>query len=189
MAKGIRFFVMDVDGTLTDGRIYFGRAGEELKVFDVKDGYAIKCMLPASGIVPVVITARDCKMLELRCVELGVEELHQGAAEKLDVLLEVMERWSVQDEAEYSLANVAYIGDDILDLQCMVPVAEAGGVAGCPADAAPEVAAKANYVCSKPGGRGAVREFAEYVRRIDERLSYHPSVSCRRSSEGNRNDE
>ena len=163
MADGIRFLVMDVDGTLTDGRIYFGPSGEVLKVFDVKDGYAIKCMLPEMAIVPVVITARESKMLELRCKELGIVELHQGASVKLDKLMDVLRVWSEKDGSEYTLKNAAYIGDDILDLQCMRPISAAGGIAACPVDAVAEVVSAADYVCKAPGGRGAVREFVEWI--------------------------
>ena len=166
MAKqvaSIRFLVMDMDGTLTDGRIYFGPEGEALKAFDVKDGYAIKCMLPEMGVVPVVITARESKMVELRCEELGVKELHQGAFDKLSTLIAILESYSERDSCGYTLGNVAYIGDDILDLQCMRPVKDADGIVGCPSNAVREVSEIADFQCLAEGGRGAVREFIDYL--------------------------
>lgn len=148
----IKLFVMDVDGTLTDGKIYMGNDGEVFKAFDIKDGYAINEMLPAMGIIPVIITGRNSKIVENRAKELHITELYQGKYDKLDTLLEVMKKYNCTKE------NVAYIGDDILDLVCM----EQCGLTACPADAVEEVRQKVTYVCQKNGGEGAVREFIKY---------------------------
>lgn len=153
----IRFLVMDVDGTLTDGKIYMGAAGEAFKAFDIKDGYAIKEQMPSCGIIPVIITARTSEMLRRRCDELGITELHQGCRDKMQCLSDILARYGA------TLADVAYIGDDILDLQCIGPVAAAGGLAGCPANAAPQVIAASNFVAPHNGGDGAVRDFLEYI--------------------------
>lgn len=161
--RRIRFLVMDVDGTLTDGKIYMGCDGELFKAFDVKDGCGIKEILPGHGIVPVIITARESVILERRCAELGVSELHQGERDKLSCLRRVLGEWSAQDGRSYSLANVAYIGDDIPDLSCLVPVREQGGLAACPADAARQVLDASEYVCRRAGGCGAVRELIELL--------------------------
>lgn len=155
----VRWLVMDVDGTLTDGKVYIGPSGEVFKAFDIKDGLGIHEILPELGIVPVVITGRSSAMLERRCVELGIAELHQGVSDKLSKLREIVERGGG------SLADVAYIGDDLNDLACMRAVQEAGGVTGCPSDAAGSVARICGFVVSRPGGSGAVREFIEWLGR------------------------
>ena len=162
MAK-IKFLVMDVDGTLTDGKIYMGENGELLKIFDIKDGCGIKDILPKSGIVPIIITARDSKILLNRCKELEIVHIHQGTRDKISKLDEIITSMSAADNIEYSYSNCAYIGDDILDLQCMEPIKQAGGIVGCPADAARKVLDLADFISSKSGGNGAVREFIEWI--------------------------
>ena len=158
----IKFLVMDVDGTLTDGKIYMGVDGEAFKAFDIKDGYALHTLLKEHGIIPVIITARKSPMVEHRCKELGVTEIHQGIMNKLDCLKGILEKYSSADQ-QYDLSNVAYIGDDLLDLQCMKPITEAGGIAGCPSNAVRGVIAACSYVAPNKGGEGAVRDFAEYL--------------------------
>ena len=158
----IKFLVMDVDGTLTDGKIYMGVDGEAFKAFDIKDGYALHTLLKEHGIIPVIITARKSPMVEHRCKELGVTEIHQGIMDKLDCLKGIFEKYSSADQL-YDLPNVAYIGDDLLDLQCMKPITEAGGIAGCPSNAVKEVIAVCSFVAPNKGGEGAVRDFAEYL--------------------------
>ena len=162
----IRLLVMDVDGTLTDGKIYMSENGETFKVFDIKDGYGIKHILREYGIIPVIITARESKILERRCKELDIFDLYQGMSNKLDKLNDVIKKYSKIDDVDLSFKNVAYIGDDILDLQCMLPIREAGGVVGCPADAVRPVQEISNFVSSRNGGSGAVREFIDYVLKI-----------------------
>ncbi len=159
----IRFLVMDVDGTLTDGKIYMGQEGELFKAFDIKDGYGVKCLLPEANIIPVVITARNSRIVENRCREMGVTELHQGKMNKYETLLKVLKKYSESDNTEYTLANVAYMGDDLLDLQCMKPIKEAGGYVACPNDAVDEVKNIANYVSVKNAGNGAVREIIDKI--------------------------
>jgi len=158
----IKFLVMDVDGTLTDGKIYMGVDGEAFKAFDIKDGYALHTLLKEHGIIPVIITARKSPMVEHRCKELGVIEIHQGVMNKLDCLKGILEKYSSADQ-QYDLSNVAYIGDDLLDLQCMRPISEAGGIAGCPSNAVKDVIAACSFVASNKGGEGAVRDFAEFL--------------------------
>ena len=106
----IKLLVMDVDGTLTDGKINMGPNGELFKAFDIKDGYAINEMLPAHGIVPAIITGRISSIVENRARELHIDELYQGKHDKLDTLRELMQKYACSRE------NVAYIGDDILDI-------------------------------------------------------------------------
>ena len=155
MKNRIKYLVMDVDGTLTDGKIYIGLNGEEVKVFNIKDGCGIHDILPKCGIVPVIITGRFSKMLEIRCNELGIKELHQSVKDKLAKLKEVI--------GSESLLDVSYIGDDINDLGCMLQVKADGGVVGCPCDAVPDVHAIADFISSKKGGDGAVREFIDWL--------------------------
>lgn len=158
-----KFIVMDVDGTLTDGKIHMGANGELFKTFDVKDGYAIKELIPKYGIIPIIITARDSRILNNRCNELDIEYVYQGVRDKQHKLTEILIEQGKKDSVDYSYKDCAYIGDDILDLQCMKPIKNAGGLVGCPVDAVKEVKEMADYVCSKNGGDGAVREFVEWL--------------------------
>lgn len=164
----IKFLIMDVDGTLTDGKIYMGENGELFKAFDIKDGCGIKDILPQYGIVPIIITARDSKMLSNRCKELGIVNLHQGIRDKIGKLGEIISVMSAADNTEYNYSNCAYMGDDILDLQCMNPIKQAGGIVGCPADAVKAVSDLADFVSKKNGGNGAVREFIEWIIAYEE---------------------
>lgn len=159
MKDKVRILVVDVDGTLTDGKIYMGEDGEVFKAFNVKDGCGIKDILPKYGIMPVIITARKSKILECRSRELGITELYQGERNKKHRLDEIIKAFPIA--IDYS--NIAYIGDDILDLQCMLPIQEAGGIIGCPADAVNEIREKADFVSSQNGGEGAVRDFIEFI--------------------------
>ncbi len=149
----IKLIVMDVDGTLTDGKIYMGVNGEVMKAFDVKDGYAIVNMLPEYGIIPVIITGRHSAIVDNRASELRIKELHQGVQNKLPKLMEVAAKYNVNQ------ADIAYIGDDLTDLPCI----ELCGMSACPRDAVDEVKQRVNYVCEHDGGHGAVREFVEYI--------------------------
>ena len=149
----IRLLIMDIDGTLTDGKIYMGAQGEAMKAFDVKDGYAIANLLPRYGIVPVIITGRRSRIAENRAAELNIRELHQGVQDKLPKLMELAASYHA------SSAELAYIGDDLNDLPCI----EYCGLSACPADAVEAVKRRVDYVCRSEGGRGAVREFIEYL--------------------------
>lgn len=143
-----KLFVMDVDGTLTDGKIYIAASGECMKAFDVKDGYGIACLLPANGIVPIIITGRVSETVSRRAAELGIEEVHQGIKDKRKVLETMLQKYSCQ------YIETAYIGDDIPDLECM----EMCGITGCPQDAVNEVKNICDYICTQKAGDGAVRE-------------------------------
>lgn len=158
----IKFLAMDVDGTLTDGKVYMGNDGESFKAFDIKDGYGIKEILPIYGIIPIIITARNSKMLSNRCEELGIYEIHQGIRKKFDCLKEIVEKYC-NDNEHYTLQDVAYVGDDILDLQCMEPIKQASGLTACPKDAAEKVISCCDYIAPHKGGEGAVRDVIEYI--------------------------
>lgn len=164
----IKFLAMDVDGTLTDGKIYMGNEGELFKAFDIKDGCGIKDLLPQYGIVPIIITARESKLLKKRCDELNIKELHQGVRDKCDRLKKIIQKYNDSNNTCFSLENCAYIGDDLLDLKCMIPIKNAGGILGCPQDAIEQIRSIADYVTRENGGKGAVREFIEYLIHIQE---------------------
>lgn len=149
----IKYLVMDVDGTLTDGKIYMGNDGEVMKAFSIKDGCGIHDILISAGIIPVIITGRSSKIVENRCREIGIKEIHQGVSNKIEKLLAITD----------DLSTVAYIGDDINDLPAMVSIKKAGGRIGCPADAVQKVKNLADFISTKNGGDGAVREFIEWV--------------------------
>lgn len=149
----IKLLVMDVDGTLTDGKIYMGENGEVMKAFNVKDGYAIAHMLPEMGIIPIIITGRKSDIVEKRARELRISELYQGIENKLAQLKIVAEKYKANPE------EISYIGDDLNDLECI----EFCGITACPADAVDEVKQRVTYVCKNAGGDGALREFIKKV--------------------------
>ena len=176
----IKFLVMDVDGTLTDGKVYMGNDGEAFKAFDIKDGCGILVQLPKHGIIPVIITARNSQILLNRCKEIGISEIHQGVRAKLDCLNDILAKYSTNEQT-YTLKDVAYVGDDLLDLLCLEPVKAAGGLAACPSNAIPEVVSCCDFVAPHKGGEGAVRDLVEYIinkynkpnsyRNIDDRIN------------------
>lgn len=144
----IKMLVMDVDGTLTDGSIFIGTNGEIMKAFNVKDGYAI-AQLRENNVEPVIITGRKSEIVEVRAKELGIMELHQGVSNKLETLKQIAIKFNC------SPSEIAYIGDDLNDLECIEYV----GYSGCPSDAVEEIKNSVSYVCVNSGGHGAVREF------------------------------
>lgn len=150
----IKALVMDVDGTLTDGGIFIGASGEVMKKFYVRDGYAIKHMLPKMRILPIIITGRKSEIVEKRCRELDIVHLCQGSIDKM------MDLRKILTQEQIVLEETAYIGDDINDLECLQAVA----LAGCPGDAVLEVKEIADFIALSPGGHGAVREFIEWMR-------------------------
>ena len=149
----IKMLVMDVDGTLTDGCIYMGPTGEAMKAFNCQDGYGIAQILPKLGITPVIITGRSSKIVANRAAELKITHLYQGISDKLPKLQEIAQQLGIARE------EIAYIGDDLNDLECM----QYCGFSACPADAVPEIQRVVQYVCKRNGGRGAVREFVELL--------------------------
>lgn len=159
----VKFLVMDVDGTLTDGKIHMSDEGEMFKSFDIKDGCGIKDILPQYGIIPIIITARVSEILEKRCKELDICNVHQGVRQKIEKLEEIINEFNCQYDMKYSLKDCAYIGDDILDLQCMEPIKSAGGIVGCPGDSTNKVKEVCDYITERKGGDGAVREFIEWL--------------------------
>ena len=155
----IRFLVMDVDGTLTDGKIYMSSHGELFKAFDIKDGYTIYT-LDKVGIIPIIITGRVSEIVERRAEELKITEIHQGVSDKISKLREVLCKYRGQ------LEEVAYFGDDYNDLDCMMLC----GYSGCPSDAESEIKPYVDYICTHRGGEGALREFVKQVVTINMQI-------------------
>jgi 3-deoxy-D-manno-octulosonate 8-phosphate phosphatase (KDO 8-P phosphatase) len=151
-SAAIRMLVLDVDGVMTDGRLHFGPRGEALKLFHVRDGLGIKQVAHA-GIEVAVISGRKSKMVDVRCRELGVAHVFQGAKDKLAVLEKLCARLKIEPSA------CACVGDDLPDIPLMRTVALAFAVA----DAHPEARHAAHLITKLPGGHGAVREVCDYL--------------------------
>lgn len=148
----IKILVMDVDGTLTDGKIYIGNDGEIMKAFNVKDGAGIN-KLHSNDIIPAIITGRKSKILTYRAKELKITNIYQGIDDKIEKLKELV---SIYD---CNLSEIAYIGDDENDIDCM----KLCGINACPSDAAESVKKISGFICSRSGGNGAVREFIDFL--------------------------
>ncbi|WP_249328948.1 KdsC family phosphatase [Wansuia hejianensis] len=151
--KKTKYLVMDVDGTLTDGKIYMGNSGEMMKAFNIKDGCGIHDILLPAGIIPIIITGRQSDIVINRCREIGITDIYQGINNKLEKL----------NNISSDLSCVAYIGDDINDLSCMRSIKSAGGLIGCPKNAVKQVLDLVDYISDYDGGDGAVRDFIEWI--------------------------
>jgi len=154
----IRLFVMDVDGTLTDGTIAYDERGVEWKAFHARDGAGIR-ILALAGVTPAILSGRKSEVVVRRAKELGIDEVIQGVHDKAAALRALAERVGV------ALDEIAYVGDDLSDLPPMRDAA----FSAAPADAAEEVRREADYVCTVGGGRGAVREAIEVLLKRDGR--------------------
>jgi 3-deoxy-D-manno-octulosonate 8-phosphate phosphatase (KDO 8-P phosphatase) len=150
----IQLLILDVDGVLTDGRLYFGARGETLKVFHVRDGHGIK-LLMAAGIVVAAFSGRRSSAVTARMRELGVPHVVQACADKVAALHRLTERLNIDP------LKCACIVDDTPDL----PLMSAVGVAGAVADAHPVVLSAAHWVAKANGGQGAVRELCDAILR------------------------
>jgi 3-deoxy-D-manno-octulosonate 8-phosphate phosphatase (KDO 8-P phosphatase) len=151
-ANDIRLLVLDVDGVLTDGRLYYTARGEQMKCFHVRDGSGIKAVLKA-GLQVAAISGRKSKMVEKRLGELGVTWIRQGIEDKLAALHELLDILNLSPQA------VASIGDDSADL----PIFEVARLAVAVADAHPSVKSRAHFITQLPGGQGAVREVCDLI--------------------------
>ena len=147
---------MDVDGTMTDGRLYYSSNGEEMKSFHSKDGYAIKKVLPELGIIPVIVTGRQSAIVMRRASELGITEVYQGIEQKLECVEEILRKYNVNHK------ETAYIGDDYNDLDLI----KICGFTACPKDAVDEVKERADIILRRNGGEGAVSEFIDEIKKI-----------------------
>jgi 3-deoxy-D-manno-octulosonate 8-phosphate phosphatase (KDO 8-P phosphatase) len=151
-AKRIKLLLVDVDGVLTDGRLYYGNNGEELKAFDIQDGLGIK-LLQRGGVQVGIITGRVSTLLQRRADELGMEPVVQGREDKLTALNELLLNIHVE------MHEIAFIGDDLPDLAVINRV----GLGITVGNGNAAVAAKAKWQTSRCGGNGAVREAAEMI--------------------------
>jgi len=150
--RAIRLFATDVDGVLTDAGMYYSESGDEWKKFNTRDGMGIK-LLQRAGLITAIVTQERTKLVARRAEKLAIPELHQGVMDKLSVIREMAARHGL------SLQQVAYIGDDVNDIETLKAV----GFSSSPADGLPQVLQVVDYVCRKKGGEGAVREIAEMI--------------------------
>jgi 3-deoxy-D-manno-octulosonate 8-phosphate phosphatase (KDO 8-P phosphatase) len=148
----VRLLALDVDGVLTDGLIYYGNSGEELKTFNIKDGLGIK-LLQKAGIKVAIITGRQSQIVARRASELGIEDVVQGREDKREALLELCQRHGI------GIEECAYMGDDLPDLGAIV----AAGLGMTVADASATVLEAAQWRSRYNGGCGAVREACEFI--------------------------
>ena len=151
-AAGIKLLICDVDGVMSDGLIYMGNSGEELKAFNVRDGYGIRCLL-TNEVEVAIITGRKAGLLEDRCRTLGISHLYQGQSDKVLAFHDLLDKLSLRPN------QVAYIGDDLIDWPVMAQV----GLSVSVADAHPLLLQRADYVTRINGGRGAVREICDLI--------------------------
>ncbi|WJY14714.1 3-deoxy-manno-octulosonate-8-phosphatase KdsC [Pectobacteriaceae bacterium CE90] len=165
-ARDIRLLICDVDGVLSDGLIYMGNQGEELKAFHVRDGYGIRCLL-TSGIDIAIITGRSAQLLVDRCITLGITHLYQGQSDKLLAFQKLL------DELSLTADQVAYIGDDLIDWPVMAQV----GLSVAVADAHPLLLPTADYITRISGGHGAVREICDLILLAQDKLEYAKGLS------------
>ena len=163
ISSSIRLLILDVDGVLTDGRLYFGPRGEALKVFYVHDGHGL-LQLQRAGLEVAIISGRRSPMMAVRCRELGVRHLYQGVSDKLGVFARLCARLKLAPGA------CACVGDDMPDL----PLMRAAGLSFAVADAHRDVRRAADVVTRLPGGRGAVREVCDYLMALRARTRRKP---------------
>ncbi|MGD8589438.1 MAG: 3-deoxy-manno-octulosonate-8-phosphatase KdsC [Chromatiales bacterium] len=151
-ARQIKLVIFDVDGVLTDGSLYLGDDGQEYKAFNSRDGHGIK-MLQSTGIEVGIITGRTSDVVRIRMESLGIRHVYQGKRDKLPTYLELRDRLNLTDE------QVAYVGDDVVDL----PIMRRVGLAIAVNDAHPFVLQHAHWQTPHPGGRSAGRDVCELL--------------------------
>ena len=150
--RGVRALIMDVDGVLTDGGLYYTEQGDELKRFDVRDGQGL-VLLRQAGILTAIVTGKRTALVARRAEELGIAEVHQGVTDKGATVTDLL--------ARHGLARAAacYVGDDVNDL----PALRVAGIGVAVADAVAVVRRAAHYVTRASGGRGAIREVCDLI--------------------------
>lgn len=151
-ASNVRLLICDVDGVLSDGLIYMGNQGEELKAFHVRDGYGIRCLI-TQGIPVAIITGRQSQLVANRAATLGIKHLYQGQSDKVHAFNKILDTLSLTPD------QVAYIGDDLIDW----PVMQKVGLSVAVADAHPLLIKRADYTTHIAGGHGAVRELCDLI--------------------------
>jgi 3-deoxy-D-manno-octulosonate 8-phosphate phosphatase (KDO 8-P phosphatase) len=150
--RRVRLLVLDVDGVLTDGRLFYGPKGEALKAFHVRDGFGIK-QVASAGVTVAILSGRKSAAVASRARELGIRHVVQGAGDKLAALRKLSKARGIP------LQDCACVGDDTPD----APILEAAGLGIAVADAHPDALAAANLVTTHKGGRGAVREVCDWL--------------------------
>ena len=151
-ARRIRLLALDVDGVLTDGRIYFDDRGGEIKAFSTRDGLGMR-LLADHGVTLALITARQSEIVARRAANLGIEHVYQGRNNKLDAFNHLLAETGLDE------AQACYAGDDWLD----IPVLDRAGLSVAVADADPVVRGRVHWVTTRPGGHGAVREICDLL--------------------------
>lgn len=151
-ARAVKLLICDVDGVLTDGSVYLGNAGEELKAFNIKDGFGLRAV-QKYGIAVALITGRQSKLVERRAAELDIRHIYQGNANKRGAYADLLSK------LQLTPAQTAHVGDDLPDL----PLLRQVGLAAAPADAHPVVREQAHFVSRAVGGAGAVRELCDLL--------------------------
>ncbi|RCU50078.1 3-deoxy-manno-octulosonate-8-phosphatase KdsC [Corallincola holothuriorum] len=165
-AARIRLLICDVDGVFSDGRIYLGNDGEELKAFHTRDGYGIKA-LQSSDVAVAVITGRQSNIVEQRMTALGVAHIFQGQDNKVQAFSSLLTTTNLTPE------QCAYIGDDLVD----APVMQQVGLAISVQDAHPMLHRFSHYKTVIPGGRGAVREVCDLILQAQDKLETSQGLS------------
>ena len=158
LAKKVKLLIMDVDGTLSDGRFFVLPSGESLKSFDVKDGTGI-IFAGLAGIKTAIITGKSSETVRNRAKELHIDEYYEGVTDKTKPLLELLEKYGLEKE------EVAYVGDDIGDAEVMGMV----GFSAAVGDAHPLIKRISHYIAKRYGGRGAVREVIDFILEVQEK--------------------
>ena len=159
-ARRVKLLIVDIDGVMTDGRIIYSVYGDELKFFDVQDGFGIT-LLNRAGIKSVIITAKKSRIVTLRGRDLKVAKTYQGFMDKLIPFNKILRRFKVSPE------EICFIGDDLIDM----PVLKRVGFAVAVPNAVEEVRDVAHYITSKTGGRGAVREVCDMILKAQDKWS------------------
>lgn len=171
-ASKIRLLICDVDGVLSNGQVIIGNHGEELKTFNIKDGFGIKA-LQKHGIATAIITGRNSKIVEKRCQELSIQDYYQGHLDKESAFEELCEKYQINAE------QVCHVGDDLPDL----PLIQRAGLGVAVSDAHWFVKNNANWVTSQLGGFGAVREVSDLILHSQGLLDEHLSSYLRDTDE------
>jgi 3-deoxy-D-manno-octulosonate 8-phosphate phosphatase (KDO 8-P phosphatase) len=153
LLKSIRLVVLDVDGTMTDGRLYYGAEGEAMKAFDVRDGHGLRLLQMYGGVKLAVLTGRRADLVLQRCRELSIDHVVGQSRAKGRAIEEIAQALVVP------LRQTCFMGDDVNDLPALRRV----GLSAAPADAAPEVLREVSWVSRRRAGRGAVRELCELL--------------------------
>ena len=156
--KSVKLLMLDVDGVLTDGKIIYNDRGEETKAFNVRDGHGLKLLMRA-GIEIALITGRKSKVVLHRARDLGIKKVYQRVTNKIEIYEKILKGKKLKD------INVGFVGDDLVD----IPVLKRVGFSAAVGDAIPEVKKVVDYVASKRGGEGAVREICELLLKVQNK--------------------